>query len=558
LEETPSSEPPPPEYNSVLEVEEIQGLPEVTEVTPPDDPKWFGVPPNGERPLPPGSTYVLEIFGIMVLEIFIWAIYRYTTAPYLAGFGTELFYIIHIIAAPTIHLIPIILYWRYKRKERGLPFVFTKKLIMSAVIVGFVAAIMWRVLQEFVYDGMAYAAGGVVSGSFTFFNLMDSSTIMLLSLMTFVHFFIVGPVEELEFRSFAQDQAARIIPNWQAVMFSSVLFGCSHIPIALFVYQFPPEVFFVALLGWISAGVVFGVLYMWSRNIFACIVMHGMGNWQLSIFYFQSTEIIGALGTTTYVVIGVASTLVVDGIMILFFYLVHKYYWQPHRRGEPAFGGMFQNLQNFIHEHDFENKPLKLTAIYLVGFIVVTGAIIVVATHALGETDLSKFSTSQVEDEGGGGLGGLESYVETPEILTGSGNLDEGQSETIPLSSEPDKYIKAVTVTITWTDEDDIRYGLRTYENEPDTFSVRITGPNSSASETGSNQHGSEGTISTTLTLSLEEIAELVSEENENYEMLIEITMVEAGDLFTTGLIGFTDTGNSYEYEIEIIWLEPQ
>lgn len=522
-----------------------------------EDDKWYGVPPKGEQPLPEKQKYALMIFLVIVIEIGIWGVYRYTTAPIFENFGTLQFYLFHIIFAPTIHLIPILIFWRFYRGEKGHPFIFTKKLLMSAVIVGFVAAIIWRLLEEFIYDALAGAAGGTVPGTFTFFNLMSSSTILLLSIMTFVQFFVVGPVEELEFRGFAYDQSSRVLQNWQALLFSSVLFGCSHIPIALFVYQFPPAIFVGALFGWITAGVVFGALYMWSRNIFACIVMHGMGNWQLSVFYFQSTELVGGMSETTYMLVSIATAIIADGIMVLIFFLIHKYYWQPHRKGEPAFGGMFQSLQNFVHEHDFFKKPIQTTTVILVAFCVVICAVIMGFTHAMGETDLSKMSGT-VEESEGTDIGFLESLVELNETETGSGSLPEGQSETITLKSELEKYIKAVKVTVTWTDEEDIQY-IRTYENDPDTFTVRLEGINKTADATGSNPHGSEGSTSSDLSFTLEEIAEIIEEGGDEYEIAIEIILEEAGDYWSTsGLWGWTDDGNNYNYEIEIIWLVPE
>jgi membrane protease YdiL (CAAX protease family) len=550
-------------------------VPVEVETLPPPEPyyednKWFGVPPPGEQPLPDrvsigGRTifagkysYVFMVVGIIILEIGIWAVYRYTTAPILAGFGTELFYLVHIIAAPTIHIIPILLFWRFFRKERGLPFVFTKKLLMSGVIVGFGGAIIWRFLEEVIYDGVAGAAGGTVPGTFMFVNRMDTLTMTLFALMTFVHFFVVGPVEELEFRGFAQDQAARVLPNLHAVILSSVLFGCSHIPIAVFVYQFPPHIFVVALIGWMSAGAVFGFLYMWSRSIFAVIVMHGMGNWQLSIFYFQSTELIGGMDSFTTVLVGTVSSIIADGIMILIFFLIHKYYWQPHRRGEPAFGGILLKIQDFVHAHDFERKPAMITMVLLISFVMVTCAMLMGVTAAFGETDYSKLSTFTTGDTGGSGSGMLDSFMEEAENITDSGYLDEGTSSVLPtITTEMDRYVKGVKFTLTWTDEPDTQYGLRVYENEPDTFSVKIEGLNSSKSKTESNVHGEQGIISLELEFTNEEIAMLIDEESYVYDVTVEITMDNAGESFTTGLIGFTDSGNDYQYEMEIIWLVP-
>jgi membrane protease YdiL (CAAX protease family) len=175
------------------------------------DDKWYGVPPKGEEPLPrqflifEGKwAYVAMIICIIILEICIWAVYRWSTADLFESFGT----------APTIHLLPIILFWFYVRKERGLPFVFTKKLLLTGVIVGFVAAIIWRLLEEFTYFGFATAAGGT-AGPLEFINFLETADLFIL--MTFVMYFIVGPVEELEFRGFAQDQTARALPNFQAL-----------------------------------------------------------------------------------------------------------------------------------------------------------------------------------------------------------------------------------------------------------------------------------------------------------------------------------------------------
>jgi membrane protease YdiL (CAAX protease family) len=364
-------------------------------------------------------------------------------------------------------------------------------------------------------------------------------------------------VEELEFRSFSYDQSSRVLPNWQALLFSSVLFGCSHIPIALFVYQFPPHIFVVALFGWISAGVVFGALYMWSRNIFACIVMHGMGNWQLSVYYFQSTET-GGMSVGSTVAVDIGTTLIADGAVIFIFFLIHKYYWQPHSKGEPAFGGRFANLQKRLHEHDFMQKPLQTTAVFLVVFIVVTCGIIMGLTHTLGESDLSLMYTTGTEQEGVGG-GFLSSYIEEMEQQTDSGTLDEGGTVAMTLLTEPERYIQDVSITLTWEDEDDIVYGPRVYYNEPDTFSVRLSGLNQTERDSTSNPQGGQGEIILKLNFTLELLEETITTQGDIYEILIEIELVEAGEFFPEfGAVGFTDSSNDYSYELEITRLVPK
>ena len=126
---------------------------------------------RGKTFVNPRYPFVIQIFFIIILEICIWAVYRNLTADYFAGFGSMRMYAFHIVAAPTIHLIPIILAWKLWWKERGLPFQFSKKLLMSGVIVGFTGAIIWRLLQQFVWSGVVGATGGTIPESFTFLNL---------------------------------------------------------------------------------------------------------------------------------------------------------------------------------------------------------------------------------------------------------------------------------------------------------------------------------------------------------------------------------------------------
>jgi membrane protease YdiL (CAAX protease family) len=516
------------------------------------DKKWYGVPPKGERPFYNKWKYVFMLIGIIIIEIGIWAVYRYFTGVVLElQFGDHLFYFLHIIAAPTIHLLPIILFWWYVRKEKGLPFVFSKKLLLTGIIIGFMGAIIWRLLEEFLYFGFASAAGGT-AGPLTFLNLLETADLFII--MTFVMYFIVGPVEELEFRSFVQDQGARALTNIQAVILSSVLFGCSHIPIAVFVYKLPPTVFADALFGWIAAGFTFGFLYMWSRNIFACIVMHGMGNWQLSVFYFAALP--GNMEPTTAMIVGMATSFASNAIMIYIFYLIHKYYWEPHRHGEPAFGGKLMGLQKFLYDHDFERKPLPSTIAVFVIFIFLVSAMITGAAAGFGSL---MFGTYEPTSDDGGSRD-LESYVEVVEpVMIGDGMLNEGESTIIGnFTSEENKYIKSVSVTLTWIDEPDRRNFLRTYENNPDTFSLMVSALNVTDTQEGENPHGSEGSITATIDIPLEAIESSIDDGYENYGVEIEVTLVNAGDLFTQfGLFGYTDNSNTYSYEISVIWLEP-
>lgn len=553
-------------YQEYTEVSEVVPVQEYRQ-TDADDRKWYGVPAVGTKPILDKPLWVLIMILIIIIEIGIWAVYRWITAPLFVHFGTYEFYLFHIIFAPLIHLGPIFIFWWYIWKEpsffdyrkkgetlfaavkKSFPFAITKKLLLSGMIIGFVAAIIWRLLEEFLYDGFAGMAGGTAPETLTFLNVIEAADMVII--MTFLMFFIVGPVEEIEFRGFFQDQVARATPNWVAVIISSILFGCSHIPIALFIYKLEGTYFVAALYSWIAAGFTFGVLYVYSRQIFACIVMHGMGNWQLSIYYFMSRPI--GMDPMTAMWIDIAVATIANGIMIILFYLINEYYWQPHRRGEPAFGGAFYRLQDYIRDHDFGRKTLTQTFAVAIAFMFILSAIIMGVTAGFGvrEFEPLKFSSGPAPPIN------PDDMEEIPEPATGSEFLAEGDTQILEFESTyNEKYLKSISVTITWTDEAD--RNIR-YENQPDTFSVSITGLNITTTPVqGANPQGGQGSISSELSFENEKIEEELSNDVGNYIVTVEITMEEAGNQeLTSGRPGlaFTDSGNTYDYTIEIIWL---
>ena len=124
--------------------------------------------------------------------------------------------------------------------------------------------------------------------------------------------------------------------------------------------------------------------------------------------------------------------------------------------------------------------------------------------------------------------------------------------------SEPGTtYIRSVSVTITWTDEAD--RNIR-YTNQPDTFSITIMGLNVTAPALaqGANPQGGSGSLSAEYSASIDDIQDAIDNEVDNYTVQVDITLNEAGNQEkTSGIPGlaWTDTGNQYDYTIDIIWL---
>jgi MFS family permease len=132
--------------------------------------------------------------------------------------------------------------------------------------------------------------------------------------------------------------------------------------------------------------------------------------------------------------------------------------------------------------------------------------------------------------------------------LTSSGQLQEGAS-TVETISVGENNVLSIKFTLTWTDEPDQQYGPRTYYNEPDTFSIQAQAPDGteSRSETGSNPQGGSGEISVTINFSPDKDPYLNGTGSYN----VTIELIECGDFFSNGPIGFTDTENSWELAVE-------
>lgn len=541
--------------------------------------KWHGVPPAGERATPSRTRYLLEISGVLIVEFIIWGIYRYFTAPiYGPGFNMP-FFIGHIIAAPTIHLGPILLYWKYIRKEKLFvkddledgqyksfnfgPFKMTKKRLMTAVLVGLMGGVIWRIAEMLIGNFSSVVLGGTEFFSITWFDVFSidraAGTMDFLTffMMTFVMFCIVGPVEEFEFRAFTHDQSQRVLPKWAALIFSSVFFGLSHIPIAIFIYMPQYNLTVTDLIfmeiSWMAAGATFGALYMWSRNIFAVIVMHGIGNWQLSVFLLRGRGTLEGLTGFSYYLSDLSISIFANGLMIVIFFLIHKYYWEPQRRGEAAFGGRLVRIQQALFSHDTARKNTGLTGGILAAVTVVSLIILFSISAGLGAKSYEKLMPMVTDDDTGGEID-LTTYTTSTSQNMSSDYLDVGSSTAYSYISTTGQIIKKLSIRLTWQDETEKpgRPTIRRYTNQPDSFRVVVSGLNQTVENTAENPVEGQGTIN----LVFEVNDTMILDSQGGFTITIEVFMEEAGMWSAMALLGWNDPGNAYDLAVESTLLE--
>jgi len=94
-------------------------------------------------------------------------------------------------------------------------------------------------------------------------NMVSNVLYLVVTMMIFV-----GLTEELLFRGLLQSYMVDLMPKWQAVHLTSLIFGLFHIG-----WFNPMEVLFAY-----SAGAVFGYLFIKMGGLTAPVVAHGFGN----------------------------------------------------------------------------------------------------------------------------------------------------------------------------------------------------------------------------------------------------------------------------------------
>ena len=114
---------------------------------------------------------------------------------------------------------------------------------------------------------------------------MDFSKLEFLSLsnalLFTVNMLLVGANEEIWMRSFILNGLVSKYGNdrksaWKAIVVSALIFGAVHLPNIAFVH---PVTLGVQVVNAAAGGVLFGVMYLRSRNIWAGILVHALVDW---------------------------------------------------------------------------------------------------------------------------------------------------------------------------------------------------------------------------------------------------------------------------------------
>ena len=176
------------------------------------------------------------------------------------------YYLITIISSViTLFVLWLLLRWRNRRE---IDYVLKDRLKISNTVGIVVLALgtlalsqLWMVLVDFLAQHIPYFARAIESYSVVTVTIESDNLI----LMTIVLAIIVPIVEELLFRGVLLSELRRVMPGWLAATLIGVFFGLFHGNLVQGVYA-------------AIAGVVMGLVYVWTNSIWAPILFHMVYN----------------------------------------------------------------------------------------------------------------------------------------------------------------------------------------------------------------------------------------------------------------------------------------
>jgi len=154
-----------------------------------------------------------------------------------------------------------------------------------------------------------------------------------------------------------------------------------------------------------------------------------------------------------------------------------------------------------------------------------------------------------LRDGAGGTGGGWSSYMIATGTETASGRGQENSDSVEQVTLDESNLIN-VSFTLRWTDEADMQRFLRTYENQPDQFGLRVTPPNGTPVEARpvANVRGEEGTV----TVMVEFTPARPGDRSGTGTYEVTVVCGACGDyIHPLSLVAYTDTGNDWTLDVD-------
>jgi|GEM_PF-2239340 len=170
-----------------------------------------------------------------------------------------------LILKPIVFIYPVLIYLHYREK-------------LSLKALGFnlknrSAILLWGLLF-----GLFLAAEGVAVEIYKGYTVNASQLTAVAIITNLIVSTATAISEEVLDRGFLLERMQKLMNKYVANILVSILFALSHLGIALFVFEFSGNDFWLYLLSIFISGFAYGYIYQKTRSIYAPILAHLLWN----------------------------------------------------------------------------------------------------------------------------------------------------------------------------------------------------------------------------------------------------------------------------------------
>jgi len=278
---------------------------------------------------------LLKVVGVFLALTGIWALYRLWSVDLIIHGGQinwRMFFITQMIFQPLLGLLPILLIVRYVEKRRVQSIGLSKDKFVRNAIVGMFLPLFESIASVCLTYALFIPLG---AGPLTFGANPENLDLTAILLMPITFFWVVGLSEEVQDRGYFQTRLLEYFGPKFSIVFSSLLFALSHIPIDTLIWRY--GVWMMAFhLGYVFiAGSIMGYLYYRSGTLTGPICFHGLSD-TLASSYTLSFDYGGLSSELVFGIMGLLYAVVTVIILLLIRFLSSRLHlerenlpWEP-------------------------------------------------------------------------------------------------------------------------------------------------------------------------------------------------------------------------------------
>jgi membrane protease YdiL (CAAX protease family) len=232
----------------------------------------------------------LKVVGIFLLLTGIWTLYRVRSANLIVQdeeMRWDMFFLTQIIFQPLLGLLPILLIVRYiEKRGLGSMGLSKRKLVGNALFGVLLSLFNYFVVICLEYVLLVQLAGGQLTLILNPENLDWVSAFF----MPLTFFLAVGPSEEVQSRGYFQTRLLEHFGPRLSILFPSLLFALSHIPIDILIWRYDVWMMSFHLIGVFVSGCLLGYLYYRSGVLMGPIFLHAFIDTQSLTYQFSFNQ----------------------------------------------------------------------------------------------------------------------------------------------------------------------------------------------------------------------------------------------------------------------------